>query len=349
MKTYKELHWLIISPSALFRAWEVFKSDKRNKPDVAEFEVNVEQNIFDLYRDLKTGTYRHGGYKGFWIHDPKLRRIHKATVRDRVLHHAVFSVLNPIFEPTFIPTSFSCRVGKGTHKGVAKAAEIIRAVSRNHTRKCYVLKCDVRKFFDSIDHDVLLRILGKRIKDGKVMELMYEIVESFAASRPNLFERRGVPIGNLTSQIFANVYMNEFDQFMKHRLKVRHYVRYTDDFVIFSEDRSYLENLLVPMQDFLKSELHLELHPKKIHLMKHTRGVDFLGYIVLPHHVQLRTKTKRRIPRKLKQTVTRYRSGEIDELRLRSTLGSYMGVLSHANAHELEQDIRNKFHFWLSE
>ncbi|MEX2405075.1 MAG: reverse transcriptase/maturase family protein [Candidatus Paceibacterota bacterium] len=349
MKIYKELHWLIISPSALFRAWEVFKSDKRNKPDVIEFEVNLEENIFGLYRELKNGTYRHGGYRGFWIHDPKLRRIHKATVRDRVLHHAVFSVLNPIFEPTFIPTSFSCRVGKGTHKGVEKVAEMIRAVSRNNTRPCYALKCDVRKFFDSIDHDVLLRILDSKIKDEKVMDLMREIVESFAASRPNLFERRGVPIGNLTSQIFANIYMNEFDQFMKHKLKVQHYARYTDDFVIVSGDRAYLERLLTPMQEFLGKELRLELHPKKIHLMKHLRGVDFLGYIILPKHIQLRAKTKRRIPRKLRQTVLRYRSGEINELRLRSTLESYMGVLSHADAYELEQDIRNRFHFWLSE
>lgn len=311
--------------------------------------MNLEKNIFDLYRDLKSGTYRHGGYKGFWIHDPKLRRIHKATVRDRVLHHAVFRVLNPLFEPTFIPTSFSCRVGKGTHKGVLKAKEMIRAVSRNNTRRCYALKCDVRKFFDSIDHDVLLRILHRRIKDPKVMELMHEIVESFTASRPNLFERRGVPIGNLTSQIFANIYMNEFDQFMKHRLRVSHYVRYTDDFVIFSEDRIYLEGLLHPMQEFLRLELRLELHPKKIHLMKHLRGVDFLGYVILPHHTQLRTKTKRRIPKKLRQAVTRYKNGEINELTLRSTFGSYMGVFSHADAYDFEQDIRNRFYYWLSE
>lgn len=349
MKTYKDLYWLIISPSALFRAWQVFKSDKRNKPDVAEFEVNLEQNIFGLYRELKNGTYRHGPYKGFWIHDPKLRRIHKATVRDRVLHHAVFNVLNPIFEPTFIPTSFSCRIGKGTHKGMEKVAEMIRAVSRNNTRPCFALKCDVRKFFDSVDHDVLLQILDSRIKDGKVMDLMREIVESFAASRPNLFERRGVPIGNLTSQIFANIYMNEFDQFMKHKLRVEHYARYTDDFVIVSGEKTYLEGLLPPMKEFLGSRLRLELHPKKVQLMKHSRGVDFLGYIILPNHIQLRAKTKRRIPRKLRQTVRRFRSGEISELTLRSTLESYMGVLSHADAYELEQDIRNRFHFWLSE
>ena len=167
MKIYKDLYWLIISPKTLFRAWEVFKADKRNKPDVIVFELDLERNIFDLYRDLKNGTYKHEPYKGFWIHDPKLRRIHKATVRDRVLHHAIFSVLNPIFEPTFIPNSFSCRIGKGTHKGMKKIAEMIRAVSKNNTSQCYALKCDIKKFFDSVDHDILIGILEKELRMKK--------------------------------------------------------------------------------------------------------------------------------------------------------------------------------------
>lgn len=349
MKVYKNLSWLIIYPQTLFRAWEVFKRDKRNKPDVAEFGVDIEQHIFGLYRDLKNGTYKHGAYKGFWIHDPKVRRIHKASVRDRVLHHAIFSVLNPVFEPTFIPTSFSCRLGKGTHKGVQWVVQVIRAVSRNNTRPCFALKCDIRKFFDSIDHDTLLGILSTKIKDEKVMRLMHEIVESFSTSRPNLFERRGVPIGNLTSQIFANIYMNEFDQFVKHELEVKYYARYTDDFIIVSTDKTYLENLLAPMQDFLRERLLLELHPKKIILRKHGRGVDFLGYIVLPNHIQLRAKTKRRIPRKLQHAVRAYKRGEISELTLESCLNSYMGVLSHADAFRLRQDVYNRYWFWRTE
>lgn len=181
MKIYKDLYWLIISPQSLFRAWEIFKSDKRNKPDVVAFELDLERNIFDLYRDLKNGTYKHGPYKGFWINDPKLRRIHKATVRDRVLHHAIFSVLNRIFESTFINDSYSCRIGKGTHKGMRKAEDIIRAVSKNNTRQCYVLKCDVRKFFDSVDHITLLTILKRKIKDIKTVWLIEEIVGSYAS------------------------------------------------------------------------------------------------------------------------------------------------------------------------
>jgi retron-type reverse transcriptase len=349
MKIYKELFWLIISPQALFKAWEIFKSDKRSKPDVVEFEVNLEQNIFELYRNLKNGTYKHGPYKGFWIHDPKVRRIHKATVRDRVLHHAIFRALNPIFEPTFIPNSFSCRVGKGTHKGVEKVTEMIRTESRNNTRPCYALKCDVRKFFNSIDHTVLLEILGQRIKDEKVMSLMSEVVGSFDAVRTNLFDRKGVPIGNLTSQIFANVYMNEFDQFVKQELKVKHYARYTDDFILISSDKAHLEKLLPPMQDFLRTRLYLELHPKKVTLTTHHRGIDFLGYVILPEHIKMRSKTKKRIPSKLRERVELYKNGVISELSLKSTMQSYMGVISHADAYEFGEETSNNFWFWLNE
>jgi len=349
MKIYKNLFWLIISPQALFKAWEVFKSDKRNKPDVIEFEMDIEKHIFGLYRDLKQDMYHHGPYKGFWIHDPKVRRIHKATVRDRVLHHAVFKALNPIFEPTFIPNSFSCRIGKGTHKGMQKVAQMIRAVSRNNTRPCYALKCDVRKFFDSIDHNTLLSILEKRIKDKKVMHLMREVVGSFDASRTNLFDRKGVPIGNLTSQIFANIYMNEFDQFVKQVLKVKYYARYTDDFVIVSPDKAYLKDLLPPIQNFLKNTLYLELHPKKVTIRKHTHGIDFLGYVILPEHIKMRSKTKKRIPRKLHERVALYKRNEISETSLKSSLQSYMGVISHADAYEFSEETRNNFWFWLSE
>ena len=182
MKIYKNLYWLIISPQALFSAWKIFQSDKRNKPDVAEFELDLEQNIFNLYRDLKNKTYKHGPYKGFWIYDPKLRKIHKATVRDRVLHHALHVVLNNIFEPTFIADSYSCRIGKGTHKGIQKVANMVRTVSKNNTHPCYVLKCDIRKFFDSVDHEILLSILHRKIKDIDLIELLEEIVESYGSN-----------------------------------------------------------------------------------------------------------------------------------------------------------------------
>lgn len=192
MKVYRNLYERITAPENLFAAWDVFKSDKRNKPDVIEFEKDVERELFQLSRDLRAKTYRHGPYQGFWIHDPKRRRIHKATVRDRVLHHAIYSVLNPIFEPTFIPASFSCRIGKGTHKGGEYLAESLRAVSRNGTRSCYVLKCDIRKFFDSIDHEILLGILRKRIRDEDALWLLTNIVNGYAAGLPRERERERV-------------------------------------------------------------------------------------------------------------------------------------------------------------
>ena len=159
MKIYNNLFHKIISLENLFSAWNTFKRDKRKKPDVMEFEMNREKNIFSLYRDLRDKTYKHGPYKDFYIRDPKQRHIHKADVRDRVLHHAIYSVISPVFEEIFIPTSFSCRIGYGTHKGVLALASATRAVSKNGRRACFILKCDVKKFFDSINHEILISII----------------------------------------------------------------------------------------------------------------------------------------------------------------------------------------------
>ena len=181
MKVYTDLFDQIISPENLFAAWEAFKADKRKKADVARFEYALEKNIFGLHRDLRNQTYRHGPYHGFWITDPKQRRIHKALVRDRILHHAIFAVVNPIFETTFISRSFSCRIGFGTHRGIAALHSMMRKVSENSTKPCFVLKCDIRKFFDSVDHTILLAIFGKRIKDEKMMRLLETIIDSHDA------------------------------------------------------------------------------------------------------------------------------------------------------------------------
>lgn len=181
MKVYRNLFESIISTENLFAAWDTFRRDKRNKPDVEAFGKNVEQELFQLAGELRGKRYRPGAYHQFWIHDPKLRRINKAEVRDRVLHHAVFKVLNPIFEPTFIAASFSCRVGKGTHKGVSYLAERLRAASRNNTKQCFALKCDVRKFFDSMDHKILFNILQKKVRDEDTLWLLRRIIDSYAA------------------------------------------------------------------------------------------------------------------------------------------------------------------------
>jgi RNA-directed DNA polymerase len=182
MKIYKDLFEQIISPENLFLAWDAFKSNKRKKADVMKFEWQLEENIFSLHHELRNKTYQHGPYTGFYITDPKQRHIHKALVRDRVLHHAIFSVINPIFEETFVATSFSCRIGFGTHKGVDALERKARAVAKNGTSDCSVLKCDIRKFFDIVDHEILTSILERRIKDEKTMWLLKSIIEGYEAA-----------------------------------------------------------------------------------------------------------------------------------------------------------------------
>jgi retron-type reverse transcriptase len=340
MKIYNDLFDSIIDLENLFSAWDAFKSDKRKKTDVLEFEWELEEHIFKLHRELKNQTYRHAGYKGFYISDPKQRHIHKASVRDRILHHAVFSVINPLFEPTFITSSFSCRVGYGAHRGVAALATAMRKVSKNNTQPCYVLKCDVRKFFDSVDHEILLAILGKRIKDEKTMWLLRSIVESYSSDAGST---KGIPIGNLTSQLFANIYMNEFDQFIKHVIRAKYYVRYTDDFAIVSDGCQSLVELLPQIENFLASRLALTLHPHKITLSKFCQGIDFLGYVIFPHHRLVRAKTRRRMFKKMQWRMTDYQKGAIDKSAFEWSLQSYLGVLSHADAYHLEEKLLNEF------
>lgn len=342
MKKFHKLYSNIASIESLLYAWERFKVGKRKRKDVARFEWDLERNIFDLHSDLIGKAYQHGPYFSFVITDPKQRNIHKATVRDRVVHHAVFEALNSVFEPTFISTSFSCRMGKGTHKGVDAVARMARSVSKNYSGPCFALKCDVRKFFDSIDHGILLNMLSQRIADAETMQLLENIIESYISNQSNLFERRGLPIGNLTSQLFANVYMNVFDQFMKHELGVKNYARYTDDFIVLSDDENYLQGLLPVIETVLKDRLSLTLHPGKIQLVSLLQGIDFLGYIIRPHHQVTRTRTRRRMIRKLHKKIVKHENGELSADALKQTLASYLGVLSHASAHRLAESLKNE-------
>lgn len=185
MKIYTDLFNKIISLENLFVSFDEFKKDKQNKKDVLKFEWNLENNIVELNRELKYHKYEHGVYTKFKICDPKPRVIHKATVRDRILHHAIFRILNPIFEPIFISHSFSCQIDKGTHKGVRTLAKMLRRTSQNNTRPCFALKCDIRKFFDSVDHSILLDVMKRKIRDDEAIWLIKKIVESFPPGEPN--------------------------------------------------------------------------------------------------------------------------------------------------------------------
>mgnify|MGYP001606216651 CR=1 FL=1 len=324
MRVYTKLFPVTTSAHALFSAWQEFRKGKDARRDVMRFDFALEQNLLDLQRDLSEKTYRHGSYTSFFITDPKQRHIHKATVRDRIVHHVVFRVLNPLFERSFIYDSYSCRQNKGTHRGIYRLEQMIRKVSKNNHTPCYVLKCDIKKFFASVDHAILLTLLEKRISDPDTLWLLKEIIGSFSP---------GLPIGNLTSQLFANVYLNEFDQFIKHVVKVPHYIRYTDDFVVVSSSLPDLKRILRAAAEFLSRHLSLELHPYKVSIRKLPQGIDFLGYVQFPHHRVLRTKTKRRILKKVKTGMTE------------SALQSYRGVLSHASMFEFEQELLNQFMF----
>lgn len=346
MKTYKALFEEIVSLENLFSAWDKFKLGKRSKADVQRFEHYLEQNIFKLHRELRSKSYKHHPYTSFYIKDPKQRHIHKASVRDRIMHHAIFRVLNPLFEPVFISHSFSCRIEKGTHKGVNALGKMIRQTTRNNSQNAFVLKCDIKSFFESIDHDILLAILKRKVRDEEALWLLKEIIGSHYSRRLSLFTLKGLPIGNLTSQLFANIYLNEFDQFVKHKLRIKHYARYTDDFVIVSRDKKELEALIPTLRDFLQKELALDLHPGKISIRKIGQGVDFLGLVIFPHHRLLRTRTKQRMFRKLRERVLQYNAQKIEEEKLWQCLQSYLGVLSHAQSFRLRQRLLNSFLFW---
>jgi retron-type reverse transcriptase len=337
MKIYKNLFDEIVSTENLFLAWDKFKNGKRNKKDVQLFEWNLEENIFRLNRDLKNKLYKHGAYHSFNIKDPKPRNIHKAQVRDRILHHAIFRILNLIFEPGFISASFSCREGYGTHKGVQYLQNTLRKATQNGRVSCFALKCDIKKFFDTIDHDILLSILKKKIKDDKTIWLLKHTISSFSSNHSLLGIEKGVPIGNLTSQLFANIYMDELDQFIKQELKVKYYLRYTDDFLIISEDKTYLEKILPPIVSFLQDELRLKIHDEKTKIQKTSQGVDFLGYVVFNKYKLVRTKTKRRIMKKFSVKIEQYQNGIISKKSLIQSLQSYIGFLDHSESFQIKE------------
>ena len=315
----------IISLDNLLAAWKEFIKGKRNKKDVQEFQFRLMDNIINLHEDLKNRTYQHSDYHALNISDPKPRSIHKATVRDRLLHRAIYRILRPFFDRVFIADSYSCRILKGTHKALNRFRAFAYKASKNHTKTIWVLKCDVRKFFANIGHSILLQILKKYIKDENIQWLLSRVVESFSSHTPGI----GLPLGNLTSQLFINIYMNEFDQFVKHKLKAKYYIRYADDFVIMNLDKNWLDSVLVRIKEFLKTNLKLELHPDKISLRTISSGNDFLGWVHFPDHRVLRGVTKKRMFRNIIA-----KNGKTE------TVQSYLGLLQYGNTKKLQGRVK---------
>jgi len=354
VKGLRHIFYDIISMENLLCSWREFLRGKRKRKDVAEFSVNLLDNILTLRDELANKTYRHGGYQAFKISDPKPRDIHKALVRDRLVHHAICRTLYPYFDRQFIFDSYSCRLDKGTHRAMNRFKDFAGKVSHNNTRTCWVLKGDIRKFFASIDHEILKNILARHVADKDVLWLLAEVIDSFISPLPLplppaspceawragnpsrlAFARAkralgqgekgkiGLPLGNLTSQLLVNVYMNEFDQFVKRELRARYYIRYADDFVILHEDKLFLEKLIPQIAEFLEKRLKLSLHPDKVFIKTFASGVDFLGWVHFARHRVLRTATKWRMYRRLEKGYNI------------NTINSYLGLLSHGNSYEL--------------
>ncbi len=318
----------IISIENLLLAWKEFVKGKRHRKDVQEFEFRLMNNIISLHDDLVAKTYKHGGYKAFKICDPKPRDIHKASVRDRLLHHAIYRVLYPFFDKTFVPDSFSCRIGKGAHKAINRSRDFVHKVSENYTKTAWVLKCDIKKFFASIDQKALIEIIKDFIPNKDIIWLVSQIIGSFYSTESG----KGLPLGNLTSQLFVNIYMNKFDQFVKHKLKLKYYIRYADDFIILNSDKEWLIGLIPKISNFLKDTLKLSLHPDKTFIKTASSGIDFLGWTHFSDHRTLRTAAKRRMLKRTKEHPTE------------ETLQSYLGLLKHGNTWKLRDKISKIFY-----
>lgn len=283
---------------------------------------------------LKSGVYKHSSYEQFIIRDPKKRLIHKAAVRDRIVHQLIFDYLRPIFEKRFIFDSYSSRVGKGTYAAVKRLQLFCRQVSRNERQPCWILKCDIKKFFDSIDHKILFSLIKKQISDLRILNLIWKILESY-----EILLARGLPLGNLSSQLFANIYLHELDFYAKHILKLKYYIRFNDDFVIAHHDKKFLASVAGKMQKFLEDKLLISLPVEKISLRKFRWGIDFLGYIILPGTILPRTKTKRRMFMKISQEIEKYKNGLISYSKICQSISSYLGLLKICKSFKIKQGI----------
>ena len=276
-------------------AFNKARRGKTLKPYVIKFEEELNDNLKQLQHELVTETYKPKRLVTFILRDPKTRKISKSDFRDRIVHHAICNVIEPLFDKTFIYDNYANRIGKGTFKAVERFDRFKRKVSANNTRTCYVLKADVKHYFETVNHEILMSILQKKIKDDKLLNLIRIILSNHNTSEPG----KGMPLGNLTSQFFANVYLNELDQFVKHKLKAKYYIRYVDDFVILHSNIRILEEYKARIDEFLKERLGLCLHPDKSKIIRLESGVGFLGFRIFFNHKLVRKKNLLKFEKKL--------------------------------------------------
>ncbi len=349
MKRFGKLWHQIIDFENLLLAAKKAQKGKRFRGNVLLFNESLAGNLLKLQRELKESTYQPGKYRTFRIFEPKPRLISAAPYRDRIVHHALCNVIVPLLEPSFIHHSYANRVGFGSHRALRQFIEWSRG-SR------YVLQCDIRKYFPSIDHKILKGQLHQKLKCLPTLGLIDLIldnsnlqeaaIEYFAGDDllTPIMRRKGLPIGNLTSQFFSNWYLNEFDHFVKENLGIKKYLRYVDDFALFSDDRSLLKDMRVQIEDFLAG-LRLKIHPIKSQLFETKYGANFLGFRVLPERIRVRSDNLRRSRIRLKNLQKKYQDNQIDIRDLISSLQSWEAHLKHGDTYHLRQKIFSEWIF----
>jgi hypothetical protein len=355
-----------------FEAYYTCRKNKRNTLNALRFEKHFEHNLFALIEDIKSNTYYPGKSIAFIVNKPVKREIFAADFKDRVVHHWLIAKLNPLFEKLFIYDSYACRIGKGTHLGVKRIAGFIKQCSKNYKQDCYVLKLDIQGFFMHINRMILFEQLEHFIEHNYkeqdkrlVLDLCQKIIFNDPTKNCTIKGNRsnwddlpknkslfysptdcGLPIGNLTSQVFANFYMNTFDQFIKKELGINYYGRYVDDFVIIHPDKEYLKSLLPVITNFLQSQLHLTLHPKKIYLQHYSKGLSFLGTVIKPNRIYIANRTKGNFYTaifKQNAIVQPKKPSREEQKQFLSCMNSYLGIMKHYKTYKLRQKILFKY------
>lgn len=330
MKRIGKLWDKIVDKDNLRLALRKAAKGKRGIGAVRKVERNTEKYIDKLHNMLVSGNYKTAAYKSQIVHEPKRRTIHSLPFfPDRIVHHAILNVLGDYWDKLFIHDSYACRQKKGQHAGSSRCMSMVR-------RNTYVLKCDISKFYHSIHHGRLKAILRRKIKDPRVLDLLYEIIDS-SSSCPELSPGRGVPIGNLMSQWFGNIYLNELDTFIKHTLKIKDYIRYCDDFVLFSNDKHKLCEAAIELRNFLTNVLDLCF--SKCEYFPTSHGVDFLGYRHFKTHILVRKSTAKRIRRRVTYIKSSIAKGHVNFIRFIGQVDSALGWLKWANSYNLKLSI----------
>ncbi|MDP4012579.1 MAG: reverse transcriptase domain-containing protein [Candidatus Nanoarchaeia archaeon] len=345
MKTYNNLYGELYSFKNLELAFKKAKKRKSKRPYVKEFEANLLNELNKLKQELEYQTYKPQQLKRFIVRDPKTRTIHASSFRDRVVYHALVNIISPIFEKRFIHDSYASRINKGTHNAILRFDKFKRKVSNNgrlvknakdnNSVKGYILKADIRHYFETVDHEVLLNVLERRIKDERVIWLIKQILNNFDIK----IAGKGMPLGNLTSQFFANIYLNELDYFVKQEIRARYYIRYVDDFVIMHQQKDVLESYKQKIDYYLMNSLKLKLHSDKSKIIPLKNGVTFLGYKNFYYYRLLRKNNKRRFERDFNEKLILLKEGVLVKDNILEGLQGWFGYAIWANTYRLRKEV----------